>query len=79
MIVFCSGNRRLPRGRESLSECWDRKWESTHTKGCRDTSALRHAGAYGPVCYTFLLLYNCTYDLIRGCFSELRELKLLFM
>lgn len=70
---------RLLRGRESLSECWDRKWESTHSKGCRDTSALRQAGAYSPVFYTFQMLYNCMYDLIKGWFSEFRELKLLIL
>lgn len=42
-VIFCSSNVMLPRERESLSKCWGRKWESTHTRG-RDTSAARHTG-----------------------------------
>lgn len=70
---------RSPRGRGSLSECRDRKWESTHVDGCRDPSAVRHAGAESLGYYTFQLLYKCMCDLIKGCYSELGVLKLLLL
>lgn len=47
--------------------------------GRRDPSAVRHDGAESLGNYTFQLLYNCMYDLIKGCYSELRELKLLLL
>lgn len=79
VIVFCSSNVRLPRGRESLSACQERKWESTHMEGCRDPSAVRQAGAQSLDFYTFRQLYNCIYDPIQAWFSELKELQLLML
>lgn len=48
-------------------------------EGCRNPSAVRHVGAKARGFYTFQLLYKCMYDLIKGWFLELRELKLLLL